>query len=125
VSTFVINNVATVTPLSLARALVGPGVSLSNVKYTGANVAGGSFTDSQKTVGIGSGVILSSGSAKGVAGPNTVSGFALSNNTAGDPDLDAIIRPQVAERPFLPPPPERFEGRRIAPYACQTAQPAQ
>lgn len=91
--TFVINNVATVTPLSLARTLVGPGVSVSNIKYTGANVAGGSFTDSQKTVGFGSGVILSSGSAKGVAGPNTSSSFTASNGTPSDPDLDAIIAP--------------------------------
>jgi hypothetical protein len=93
VPTWVVNNLTAVTPLSMALELVGPGVSVSNVQFTGANVAAGKFTESNNVVGIQSGVILSSGSVKGVAGPNNTSSFTTINNTPSDPQLDAIIAP--------------------------------
>src|SRR6476619_1375107 len=56
---------------ALAAALVGPGVSISNATFTGNAAQNGSFTFSDPTVvGFGQGIILSSGNAADVVGPN-------------------------------------------------------
>jgi hypothetical protein len=81
-----------VTPLQLAQMLAGPGVTVSNVVFTGANVAGGSFTGGLADgLGIASGVILSSGNIANAAGPNTNDGITTVNMTAGDADLNTIV----------------------------------
>jgi hypothetical protein len=96
------------TPTTLAQALAGSGVSVSNVTYTGANRAAGSFTGGTGIIGFGSGIILDSGNVQtitgdgacsgGVEGPNDCNeggGPAGNENTtafgtAGDADLDAL-----------------------------------
>jgi hypothetical protein len=81
-----------VTPLQLAQMLAGPGVTVSNVTFTGANVAGGSFTGGLADgLGIASGVILSSGNVANAVGPNANDGVTTVNMTAGDADLNAIV----------------------------------
>src|SRR5437899_2433791 len=67
------------TPTDLVQALVGTGVQVSNIKFTGANVAGGKFTGGQGIIGFDQGIILSSGGASGVIGPNNSSSFTVSN----------------------------------------------
>lgn len=85
-------NLTSITPLQLAQMLAGPGVTVSNVTFTGANVAGGSFTGGLADgLGIASGVILSSGDIANAAGPNTDDGITTDNSTAGDADLNAIV----------------------------------
>jgi len=85
-------NLNSTTPLQLAQMLAGPGVTVSNVTFTGANVAGGSFTGGLADgLGIASGVILSSGDIANAAGPNTNDGISTTNSTAGDADLNAIV----------------------------------
>jgi hypothetical protein len=82
----------TLTPLQLAQMLAGAGIVVSNVTYTGANVAGGSFTGGLPDgLGIGSGVILSSGNIANAAGPNLDDGISTENGTPGDADLDIIV----------------------------------
>ncbi|MGB0036729.1 MAG: choice-of-anchor L domain-containing protein [Candidatus Acidiferrales bacterium] len=84
--------------LKLAQAIVGPGVSVSNVTYTGALDAAGLFTDNSVAdttgaglVGFPGGIILSSGSISNVIGPNCDSGISTENFTSGDPDLTNLI----------------------------------
>jgi hypothetical protein len=85
-------NLTSLTPLQLAQMLAGPGVTVSNVTFTGANVAGGSFTGGLADgLGIASGVILSSGDIANAAGPNTNDGITTINGTPGDADLNAIV----------------------------------
>lgn len=79
------------TPSDLANLLAGPGVVVSNVTYTGANVAAGSFSGGTGIIGFGSGVILSSGNIASVVGPNSVDNKTTSNGTAGDPDLNTLV----------------------------------
>jgi len=80
------------TPQQLAQLLAGPGVVVSNVTFTGANVAGGSFTGGVADgLGIESGVILSSGNIASAAGPNLDDGVTGINKTPGDPNLNAIV----------------------------------
>ena len=79
------------TAAKLAASLVGSGVTISNVKYTGAAVAAGTFSTTSNIIGFDNGIILSSGSVRNVIGPNCDSGITAENFTAGDTDLSALI----------------------------------
>ena len=78
------------TPADLAASLAGPGVTVSNVTFTGADAAGGRFGDGTVAVGFDNGILLSSGAVAGVIGPNQSDGTATSHGTAGDPALSAL-----------------------------------
>lgn len=79
------------TPNDLAAALLGPGVTVSNVTFTGTNAAAGTFTGGAAIVGFDSGIILSSGDISAVPGPNTLDDVSGVNAGIGDPDLDGLI----------------------------------
>lgn len=83
------------TPTQLAGALVGSGVTVSNAQFTGANVAGGTFsgggTGAGAIIGFDQGVILSSGAIASVPGPNSSDSTSTGNGQAGDADLDALL----------------------------------
>ncbi|HYP19909.1 MAG TPA: choice-of-anchor L domain-containing protein, partial [Chloroflexia bacterium] len=83
------------TPDDLANTLVGSGVTISNVAFTGADVAGGQFSGGTGIIGFESGVILGSGNINSVVGPNTFTNTTTINSTAGDPHLDALSAPEV------------------------------
>ena len=78
-----------VTPSALVQVLVGDGVQAENVTYTGANAASGTFS-SGNAVGFDEGIVLTSGDAENVIGPNTgdVSG---ASSSAGDADLTSLV----------------------------------
>ena len=82
---------AKLSATSLAQALVGDGVTVSNVTYTGALRAGGTFNSGQNIIGFTNGVVLSSGSVRNVLGPNCDTGITVGNGTAGDTDLDNLL----------------------------------
>ena len=95
------------TPDDLANSLVGVGVTVSNVTYTGADVAAGTFSGGADVVGFEDGIILSSGDIANVVGPNVDDGITLDNGTAGDSDLDALsgfstLDAAVLEFDFVP-----------------------
>jgi gliding motility-associated-like protein len=72
--------------------LVGSGVVVTNPVYTGSPVASGSFTNGGTTnIGLQSGVIMTSGSAALVPGPNIQSGAGVNNQQPGDPNLNSLI----------------------------------
>jgi cysteine-rich repeat protein len=95
-----------VTPEAMATALVGSGVTISNVTYSGSPRAAGAFSDGAPIVGVATGIILSSGKvqtvagddacSRGVEGPNGCHEFSAggSNTTSfanpGDADLEAL-----------------------------------
>jgi hypothetical protein len=80
------------TPAQLVQSyLVGPGVVISNVTFSGNNAQRGFFNGLNTNLGLDSGLVLSTGAINGAVGPNnsgsTTMGYgALSN----DPDLNAI-----------------------------------
>lgn len=78
------------TPEDLANSLVGSGVTISNVTYTGADVAAGTFGGGTGIIGFESGIVLSSGDIANVVGPNVDDGITGTNSTAGDSDLDTL-----------------------------------
>lgn len=98
---------STQTPAQLVNdVLLGNGVQAFNVRYNGvldpaANVIGsGSFTTSNSNLGLSAGLILSSGQATAVAGPQ--SGFSgNANGTGSDPDLVSISGGTINDRAVL------------------------
>jgi PKD repeat protein len=76
---------------AVAQALVGPGVAISNVVYTGPSHGRGTFTFTNPAVlGTAQGVVLSSGDARDVVGPNTSDSFSTDWTNPGDADLDVL-----------------------------------
>ncbi|OOP55248.1 MAG: hypothetical protein AYP45_15860 [Candidatus Brocadia carolinensis] len=87
----VTSDLNSLTATQLAESLVGTGVSVSNATFTGANVAGGSFSDGLSNgIGIESGVVLSSGDISLVNGPNDSDYLTVGNGQSGDSDLDSL-----------------------------------
>jgi cysteine-rich repeat protein len=91
------------TAAQLARALVGDGVAVSNVRYTGAPEAAGVFGAATTSVGFERGLILSSGPVSGIAGPNDSAEFGLGNTLRepGDADLGALVRQETEDAAVL------------------------
>ena len=88
----------TQTPTQLVQnVLLGAGVQVSNISYTGANQARGSFTCTNCNVGFTNGVLLTSGSIYTAPGPNTGTGAGASNGLGGDPDLSALVTPYPSQ----------------------------
>jgi len=80
-----------VTPAEVAARLTGPGTTISNVKLTGSPRSIGTFSGG--TLGVGSGVIISSGDVGTAIGPNTDDGAGIDLGLAGDSQLDGIVSP--------------------------------
>ena len=87
-----INVTTTSDGATLAQNILGSGITISNVTYTGASVASGTFTGGVSSgIGIESGITLTSGDASQAVGPNISDFSGVSNLLAGDADLDALI----------------------------------
>lgn len=92
-----------ITPMdsgeNLAQAILGTGITISNVTYTGASNASGYFSDGMTSgIGMESGIILTTGTATDAVGPNTLdsdiptkTATSTENYRSGDLDLDALI----------------------------------
>ena len=79
------------TPEDLANDLVGGGLTISNLTFSGADVAAGRFSGGTGIIGFESGIILSSGDIANVVGPNVEDGITGDNGLPGDADLDGLI----------------------------------
>ena len=87
------------TPQQLVQnVLIGTGVNVSNITYTGAPNAIGYFDGTNCNVGLNSGLILTTGTVlntvnfgtqEGPFGPNDASGAGVDNNEPGEPLLAA------------------------------------
>lgn len=80
------------TPEQMVETILGTGVNISNITYTGFNGSSGVFTNGRSTgIEFESGIILSSGLAQSILGPNNVGNASNSTGLPGDYDLDVII----------------------------------
>ena len=91
----------TVTPTTLAQELGGVGVTINTVTYAGTIKSSGKFQGGATIIGFAEGVILSSGWATDVIGPNTNDGTSRTLGTGGDPDLTALSGFQTFDRTVL------------------------
>jgi hypothetical protein len=80
-------------PEDVAAFLTGPGATITNVKITGSTKALGTFAEG--ALGIGTGIILSSGDIADAIGPNESDGSGAGLGTPGDTNLDAIVAPRT------------------------------
>ncbi len=78
-------------PEDLLRCLLGPDVTVSNVVLSGADSSMGTFTGGLDIVGIGSGIVLSSGRVRNLVGPNLTDDITYDNNFPGDANLDSLV----------------------------------
>jgi uncharacterized membrane protein len=79
------------TAEDLAQSLVGDGVAISNVSYTGSILAAGKFTDPESILGFDGGIVLSSGKVVDVPGPNSEDDTSTMHGLLGDSDLEGLI----------------------------------
>jgi cysteine-rich repeat protein len=79
------------TEIDLVNTLLGGGVTISNVTFTGAITAAGTFSGGAGIIGFGSGIVLSSGNIANVIGPNVSDGITGDNELGGDTDLNSLI----------------------------------
>jgi hypothetical protein len=79
--------VSPIGAVAAVQELIGAGVTVSNVVFTGDPSALGLFTNGAGVVGFERGIILSSGMATIAQGPNTSNGAGTGFGLPGDPDL--------------------------------------
>jgi hypothetical protein len=89
------------TPENVVAVLVGSGVTYSNVSYTGATIAIGTFTGGTGIIGFEDGIILSTGDIGKVVGPNTDSGTSTDLGLPGDDDLSTIVAAETFDATVL------------------------
>ena len=76
---------------TLASDILGSGITVSNVSYTGANGASGTFTGGNASgLSIDKGIVISSGQASIAQGANTSSSAGQDNGTGGYAPLSAL-----------------------------------
>lgn len=93
-----LNITNTLTPAQLVQnVLLGTGVTVSNVTYTGSAASRGSFTCAGGcNLGLGSGIFLTTGNTSSPFAPASYH-HSTGMGTAGDPNLDAIVAPLLTE----------------------------
>ena len=85
-----VKDMAVMTPDDLVLAILGPGVSYSNVKYSGSPLAAGTFSGGSGIIGFEGGIVLGTGTVKSVIGPNKSDTTTTNLRQLGDADLNTI-----------------------------------
>ena len=80
-------------PEDVAAFLTGPGATITNVTIKGSTKSFGTF--SEGAIGIGTGIILSTGDIADAVGPNETEGSGAGLGTEGDANLDLIVAPRT------------------------------
>lgn len=74
------------------NVLIGPGVSVSNITFTGSNTQIGKFINGNPSLGINSGVVMSSGDVTQIDNGGSGTNLSTSVGGAGDADLLAVAQ---------------------------------
>jgi hypothetical protein len=85
------NIVSGLTPADLANAILGSGVSISNVSLRGCETGLGTFAGGTGIIGLEAGLVLSSGNIASAVGPNEFTNASTQCDAPGDVDLDALV----------------------------------
>lgn len=80
----------------LQNVLLGPGVTVSNITYSGSPQAIGYFSAAGTNLEIAEGIVMTTGTvlnvnSNGPHGPNNSSNSGLDNNSPGSPKLSALV----------------------------------
>jgi gliding motility-associated-like protein len=84
------------SPTGLVQnVLLGPGVTISNIMYSGSPSAIGSFTATGTNLGINQGIVMTTGTVlnngNGPQGPNNAAGCGVDNNVGGSTLLSGLV----------------------------------
>lgn len=83
------------TAAGLAQSLVGSGLTVTNVSYVGDPLSAGTFSNSAGSIGLTTGVVLSTGEADDAAGPNQLTGNTEDDiynpPSVSDASLDGLL----------------------------------
>lgn len=79
-----------ITPEEMVEILIGSGLNYDNVVFTGADSSRGQFWGGPGNIGLGNGIMLTSGKIDLAPGPNTMTGAGAISNTSGDADLEQL-----------------------------------
>jgi hypothetical protein len=79
-----------ITPEEMVELLIGSGLDYDNVVFTGADTSRGSFWGGPGNIGLGHGIILTSGDVALAPGPNQPEKASAANMTPGDADLEML-----------------------------------
>lgn len=91
-----------VTAQDLVDKLLGSAVvTVSNVTYTGADIAAGLFSGGGGIIDCVDGIVLSSGDINSIPGPNTSASTSTNNGQPGDVDLDGLITQPTLDATIL------------------------
>jgi hypothetical protein len=83
---------------TLTNTILGSGVTISNIFYTGTETQAGTFTNGLSGgIGISDGIVLTTGTAQTAAMSNTTSGYTVNLPGGGDADLNAITSPYATQ----------------------------
>lgn len=92
----------TLTPAKIIKEyLLGSGITVSNVQYRGENEALGIFTDPRSTLGFPDGIILSTGLAQHVKGPNARHNSGANFGRFSFLDEDMVTRTDMCDGALL------------------------
>jgi gliding motility-associated-like protein len=95
------NSTALTSTQLVQNILVGTGVTVSGVHYTGDSTARGSF-GGVSNIGFANGVMLASGAISNAVGPNTLTSTTTSfGTTSADPQLASIATSSVNDAAIL------------------------
>ncbi|MNK05609.1 Calx-beta domain protein [compost metagenome] len=87
------------------NTLLGPGVTVSNINFTGSSAAIGRFTANGTNLGINSGIVITTGTiannGNGPQGPNNQSNSGVDNNYPGFSALTALAGAQTHDASIL------------------------
>ncbi|OGP73103.1 MAG: hypothetical protein A2V86_11155 [Deltaproteobacteria bacterium RBG_16_49_23] len=79
-----------------AELMPGAIIDPASVKFTGQNIAAGTFTSGLNDgIGIDQGILLTTGAILNAVGPNFVGNLGVKADLPGDPQLDAIVAPAL------------------------------
>jgi hypothetical protein len=78
------------TASSLASTLVGPGITVNSATFDGDPRAAGLFDDPAASIGLASGIVMSSGDVHDVIGPNEFANEGQDLGRPGDSDLTSL-----------------------------------
>jgi uncharacterized protein (TIGR03437 family) len=78
-------------PATLVNALLGTGVSVSNITFKGLPRSAGFFTGGLGTIGFEQGIVLSTGDVRNIIGPNQDDAIGEANGLPGDAQLESLI----------------------------------
>ena len=79
------------TPEQLVYKLLGSGITVSNISYSGASQSAGTFNGGTGIIGFEEGIVLSSGDIVNAVGPNKSDFITTDNQLLGDSELDTLI----------------------------------